>query len=95
VLQFDVGTCLEAGSVLSPDPPIRDEQVNPLLQGLAPDPGKGYTVLFGDGAADWKAFSPPPKTSAASSTTGRAGGRQILKVRHREEMSDDLRSLHS
>jgi sugar phosphate isomerase/epimerase len=55
VLQFDVGTCLEAGS-----DPVAWIRANPgriksiHCKDWSPDPGKGYTVLFGEGAADWK-----------------------------------------
>ena len=54
-LQFDVGTCLEAGS-----DPVAWIRANPgriksiHCKDWSPDPGKGYTVLFGEGAADWK-----------------------------------------
>ena len=55
MLQLDVGTCLEAGS----DPvawirgnPGRIRSVH--CKDWAPD--KGYSVLFGEGVADWKAI---------------------------------------
>jgi len=55
MLQLDVGTCLEAGS----DPvawirgnPGRIHSVH--CKDWAPD--KGYSVLFGEGVADWKAI---------------------------------------
>ena len=55
MLQLDVGTCLEAGS----DPvawirgnPGRVHSVH--CKDWAPD--KGYSVLFGEGVADWKAL---------------------------------------
>ena len=55
VLQFDVGTCLEAGS-----DPVGWIRANPgriksiHCKEWAPGPDKGYTVLFGEGVADWK-----------------------------------------
>lgn len=55
VLQFDVGTCLEAGA-----DPIAWIKANPGRIGSihckdwSPEPGKGYRVLFGEGAAPWK-----------------------------------------
>jgi sugar phosphate isomerase/epimerase len=55
MLQLDVGTCLEAGS-----DPVAWIRANPgrirslHLKDWSPDPAKGYTVLFGEGAADWK-----------------------------------------
>jgi sugar phosphate isomerase/epimerase len=57
MLQLDVGTCLEAGS-----DPVAWIRGNPgRIRSLhckdwSPDPAKGYTVLFGEGAADWKAI---------------------------------------
>jgi sugar phosphate isomerase/epimerase len=55
MLQLDVGTCLEAGS-----DPVAWIQSNPgrirslHLKDWSPEPAKGYTVLFGEGAAQWK-----------------------------------------
>jgi len=55
VLQLDVGTCLEAGS-----DPVAWINANPgrirsiHCKDWSPDPAKGYTVLFGEGTADWK-----------------------------------------
>jgi sugar phosphate isomerase/epimerase len=57
MLQLDVGTCLEAGS-----DPVAWIKANPgRIRSLhckdwSPDPGKGYTVLFGEGIANWKAI---------------------------------------
>ena len=55
MLQLDVGTCLEAGS-----DPVAWIHANPgrirslHLKDWSPEPAKGYTVLFGEGSADWK-----------------------------------------
>jgi sugar phosphate isomerase/epimerase len=55
MLQLDVGTCVEAGS-----DPVAWIRANPgrirslHLKDWSPDPAKGYAVLFGEGAADWK-----------------------------------------
>jgi sugar phosphate isomerase/epimerase len=55
MLQLDVGTCLEAGS-----DPVAWIRANPgrihslHLKDWSPDLAKGYTVLFGEGSADWK-----------------------------------------
>jgi sugar phosphate isomerase/epimerase len=55
MLQLDVGTCVEAGSE-----PVTWIRANPgrirslHLKDWSPKPGKGYTVLFGEGRADWK-----------------------------------------
>lgn len=54
-LQLDVGTCLEAGS----DPVAWIRQNPGRIRSIhckdwSPDPARGYTVLFGEGVADWK-----------------------------------------
>ena len=55
MLQLDVGTCLEAGS-----DPVAWIRANPgrirslHLKDWSRDPAKGYKVLFGEGAGDWK-----------------------------------------
>jgi len=55
MLQLDVGTCLEAGS-----DPVAWIRANPgrirsiHCKDWSPGSGKGYTVLFGEGTADWK-----------------------------------------
>ena len=55
MLQLDVGTCLEAGS-----DPVTWIRANPgrirslHLKDWSPEPEKGYKVLFGEGAAQWK-----------------------------------------
>jgi sugar phosphate isomerase/epimerase len=55
MLQLDVGTCLEAGS-----DPVAWIRANPgRIRSLhckdwSPEKDKGYTVLFGEGVADWK-----------------------------------------
>ena len=54
-LQFDVGTCLKAGS-----DPVAWIRANPgriksmHCKDWAPGPDKGYTVLFGESSTDWK-----------------------------------------
>ena len=55
MLQLDVGTCVKAGS-----DPVAWIRSNPgrihsiHCKDWSPDPGKGYTVLFGEGVAKWK-----------------------------------------
>ncbi len=65
MLQFDVGTCVEVGY----DPvawidrnPGRIKSIH--CKDYAPAPGKGYRVLFGEGAAPW------PKIFEAAEKTG-------------------------
>src|SRR5882762_9390422 len=55
MLQLDVGTCVENGS--DPVAWIRTNsgRIRSLhLKDWSPEPAKGYAVLFGEGAADWK-----------------------------------------
>jgi len=57
MLQLDVGTCLEVGS----DPvawiKANPGRINSLhLKEWAPGEGKGYSLLFGEGDAPWKAI---------------------------------------
>jgi len=57
MLQLDVGTCIEAGS--DPAAWIRSNpgRIRSLhLKDWSPDPEKGYTVLFGEGVANWKSI---------------------------------------
>lgn len=55
VLQLDVGTCIEVGQ-----DPVDWIRKNPgrfaciHLKDYSPEQGKGYRVLFGEGAAPWK-----------------------------------------
>lgn len=57
MLQLDVGTCIEAGS-----DPVAWIRSNPgrirslHLKDWSPGPGKAYTVLFGEGVANWKSI---------------------------------------
>ena len=57
MLQLDVGTCIAAGS-----DPVAWIRSNPgrirslHLKEWSPEAGKGYSVLFGEGVADWKAI---------------------------------------
>jgi sugar phosphate isomerase/epimerase len=66
MLQLDVGTCLEAGA-----DPVAWIKANPgrirslHLKDWSADPEKGFKVLFGEGAADWKQIF-----AAAESTGG-------------------------
>jgi sugar phosphate isomerase/epimerase len=57
MLQLDVGTCIEAGS-----DPVAWIRANPgrirslHLKEWSPEQSKGYSVLFGEGVANWKAI---------------------------------------
>jgi len=67
MLQLDVGTCLEAGS-----DPVAWIRANPgrirsvHCKDWSPEPSKGYSVLFGEGVANWK------EIFAAAETVGGA-----------------------
>jgi len=56
-LQLDVGTCLQAGS-----DPVAWIKANPgrirslHLKDWSPEAGKGFSVLLGEGAVDWKSL---------------------------------------
>ncbi len=55
MLQLDVGTCLEAGSDAVAWIRANPGRIRSLhLKDWSPEPAKGYTVLFGEGAAEWK-----------------------------------------
>ncbi|MGA3189147.1 MAG: sugar phosphate isomerase/epimerase, partial [Bryobacteraceae bacterium] len=64
MLQFDVGTCVEAGS----DPVAWINQNPGRIRSMhckdwAPGPDKGYRVLFGEGSVPWKeVFAAAEKT---------------------------------
>jgi sugar phosphate isomerase/epimerase len=57
MLQLDVGTCIEAGA-----DPVAWIKANPgrirsmHCKDWSPEPTKKYSVLFGEGVADWKAL---------------------------------------
>ena len=57
MLQLDVGTCIEAGA-----DPVAWIKANPgrirsmHCKDWSPEPAKKYSVLFGEGVADWKAL---------------------------------------
>jgi sugar phosphate isomerase/epimerase len=57
ILQLDVGTCIEAGA-----DPVAWIKANPgrirsiHCKDWSPEPGKKYSVLFGEGVAPWKSL---------------------------------------
>lgn len=57
MLQLDVGTCIEAGSDPAAWIKANPGRIRSLhCKDWAPGADKGYKVLFGEGAADWKAI---------------------------------------
>jgi len=85
MLQLDVGTCLEAGS-----DPVVWVRANPgrirslHLKDWSPDKEKGYKVLFGEGAADWKNIF-----AAAEST----GGAEYYLIEQEGSRFSDLETV--
>jgi sugar phosphate isomerase/epimerase len=66
MLQLDVGTCIAAGG-----DPVAWIRANPgrvrslHCKDWAPRAGKGFSVLFGEGTADWKAIFAAAKSGGA------------------------------
>jgi sugar phosphate isomerase/epimerase len=57
MLQLDVGTCIAAGSDAAAWIRASPGRVRSLhCKDWSPESGKGYSVLFGEGVADWKAI---------------------------------------
>jgi sugar phosphate isomerase/epimerase len=96
MLQLDVGTCVEAGS-----DPVAWIRSNPgrirslHLKEWSPEPGKGYSVLFGEGVADWKAI-----LAAAESVGGveyyliEQEGSRFSELETAKKCLDAFRSAH-
>ena len=96
MLQLDVGTCLKAGA--NPEAWIR---ANPgrirsmHCKDWSPDPAKGYSVLFGEGSADWKAIF-----AAAESEGGieyyliEQEGSRFSELETAERCLQNFRSVH-
>jgi sugar phosphate isomerase/epimerase len=97
MLQLDVGTCLEAGG--DPAAWIRSNpgRIRSLhLKDWSPDPAKGYTVLFGEGTADWNGI-----LAAAESTGGveyyliEQEGSRFSELETVERCLQAFRTMHS
>ena len=96
ILQLDVGTCLKAGS-----DPVAWIRANPgrirsmHCKDWSPDPAKGYSVLFGEGSADWKAI-----LAAAESVGGieyfliEQEGSRFSELETAERCLESFRSIH-
>ena len=96
MLQLDVGTCLKAGS-----DPVAWIRANPgrirsmHCKDWSPDPAKGYSVLFGEGSADWKAI-----LAAAESVGGieyyliEQEGSRFSELETAERCLGNFRSIH-
>jgi sugar phosphate isomerase/epimerase len=97
VLQFDVGTCLEAGS-----DPVAWIDANPgriasmHSKDWSPEPGKGYTVLFGDGVGNWKKiFKAAEKTGGLEYYLIEQEGSALLPLETAQRCLDTYRKLHT
>ena len=96
MLQLDVGTCLKAGS-----DPVAWIRANPgrsrSLQGTerAPAPAKGYSVLFGEGAADWKGiFAAAESVGGAEYYLIEQEGSRFSELETAERCLQTFRSTH-
>ena len=96
MLQLDVGTCLKAGS-----DPVAWIRGNPgrirsmHCKDWSPDQAKGYSVLFSEGSADWKAIF-----AAAESVGGieyyliEQEGSRFSELETAERCLETFRSIH-
>jgi sugar phosphate isomerase/epimerase len=96
MLQLDVGTCLKAGA-----DPVAWIRANPgrirsmHCKDWSPDPAKGYSVLLGEGSADWKAIF-----AAAESVGGieyyliEQEGSRFSELETAERCLQNFRSIH-
>ena len=96
MLQLDVGTCLKAGS-----DPVAWIRANPgRIRSLhckdwSPDPAKGYSVLFGEGAADWKGiFAAAESVGGAEYYLIEQEGSRFSELETAERCLQTFRSTH-
>jgi len=96
MLQLDVGTCLEAGS-----DPVAWIRANPgrirslHLKDWSPDPGKGYKVLFGEGAGDWKnIFAAAERTGDAEYYLMEQEGSRYSELDTAQRCLESFRAVH-
>jgi sugar phosphate isomerase/epimerase len=96
MLQLDVGTCLEAGSN-----PVAWIRANPgRIRSLhckdwSPDPAKGYSVLFGEGSADWKGiFEAAEKVGGAEYYLVEQEGSRFSELETAERCLKAFRAAH-
>jgi len=96
MLQLDVGTCLKAGS-----DPVAWIRANPgRIRSLhckdwSPDPAKGYSVLFGEGIADWKAiFAAAESVGGAEYYLIEQEGSRFSELETAERCLETFRSVH-
>jgi sugar phosphate isomerase/epimerase len=96
MLQLDVGTCLKAGS-----DPVAWIRANPgRIRSLhckdwSPDPAKGYSVLFGEGSADWKGiFAAAESVGGAEYYLVEQEGSRFSELETAERCLKAFRAIH-
>jgi sugar phosphate isomerase/epimerase len=97
MLQFDVGTCVDAGS-----DPVAWINANPSrirsmhCKDWAPGPDKGYKVLFGEGAVPWKrVFEAAEKTGGIEYYLIEQEGSALPPMETAEKCLANFRKLHA
>jgi len=97
MLQLDVGTCLKAGS-----DPVAWIRANPgrirslHLKEWSSDPAKGYSVLFGEGNADWKEiFAAAESVGGAEYYLIEQEGSSFSELETAERCLQSYRATHS
>jgi sugar phosphate isomerase/epimerase len=96
MLQFDVGTCVDAGS----DPVAWINQNPGRIRSMhckdwAPGPDKGYRVLFGEGSVPWKqVFDAAEKTGGIEYYLIEQEGSALPAMETAEKCLANFRKLH-
>ena len=97
MLQFDVGTCVDAGS-----DPVAWIEANPgrirsmHCKDWAPGPDKGYKVLFGEGAVPWKrVFEAAEKTGGIEYYLIEQEGSAFPPMETAQKCLDNFRKLRA
>ncbi len=97
MMQLDVGTCVEMGG-----DPVAWINANPgrirslHLKDYSPDAGKGYKVLFGDGAAPWKQiFEAAEKTGGVEYYLIEQEGSALPEIETAKRCLANYRGIHS
>lgn len=97
MLQLDVGTCLKAGA-----DPVAWIRANPgrirsiHCKDWSPDPSKGYSVLFGEGAADWQhIFETAEGTGGVEYYLVEQEGSRFSELETAEKCLQTFRTKHS
>jgi sugar phosphate isomerase/epimerase len=96
LLQLDVGTCVQAGA-----DPVAWIRKNPgrfgtiHLKDYSPAAGKGYRVLFGDGASPWKEiFEVVEKTGGLEYYTIEQEDSDLSEIEAAQRCLENFKKLH-